>query len=550
MSKCVVVGFNDGNFSEYRDWVSLGGENSGAFRDLRLATVEYDGEPRRALDLLNVVAQRRFGAENFHLHNMDFPAPAVTVLGAAIDQAGFDNDALHDYQTQKHLLLDGVRRGDVEMVIVTTTFYVHPDPVIEIVNDVRRTSDDVTIVVGGPYVHNASLTMESSDFADLLTYLGADFYIVSRDGEASLVALLNESHGEQQYQHVPNLMYRNSDGDFVYTHDHLEQNGISIPRWEPTTSHARARSFLSVRTAKSCPFSCAFCAFPARSGKYDFLALPDVESYFNEIAEQYGQVTMSFIDDTFNVPRRRFHEILEMMIRNEYGFKWNSFLRSDHANDKTIELMAEAGCEGVFLGVESGSDSMLERMEKTSRTRHYRFAIEKLRSAHILSYASLIIGFPGETRETVAETRRFVEETAPDFYRAQLWYCDPSTPIWERRDQYDIQGTGFSWRHRTMDAQEACDIVDHLFLNVANSTWLPQWGFEQWSLFYLQRLGLSYADVKNFVKAFNGLVRSQIFDHTLDVDHCDDLQVVIEVAEKLIAASLVQSPVRAANELV
>jgi radical SAM superfamily enzyme YgiQ (UPF0313 family) len=91
--------------------------------------------------------------------------------------------------------------------------------------------------------------------------------------------------------------------------------------------------------------------------------------------------------------------------------------------------MGKAGCEGVFLGVESGSDQMLERMNKTARRADYMKSIPLLRQAGISTYASLIVGFPGETLETVQETMSFVEEARPDFFRAQLWYCDPLTPI-------------------------------------------------------------------------------------------------------------------------
>ena len=72
------------------------------------------------------------------------------------------------------------------------------------------------------------------------------------------------------------------------------------------------------------------------------------------------------------------------MIERGYGFRWNSYLRSDHVDDETIELMHESGCEGVFLGMESGSDVVLEAMNKTARRRHYAYVIPRLKDAGIV----------------------------------------------------------------------------------------------------------------------------------------------------------------------
>ena len=172
--------------------------------------------------------------------------------------------------------------------------------------------------------------------------------------------------------------------------------------------------------------------------------------------------------------------------------------------------MAEAGCEGVFLGAESGSDTMLKAMNKTSRRHHYMDAIASFRQAGISTYASLIVGFPGETEETVEETISFVEEARPEYFRAQLWYADPVTPIWQRREEWGGKGQGFAWQHNTMDAERACDWIEEMFLRVRNSTWLPQFGFEQWALFYLQRKGMSRDGVRHFVQGFNSAIRHRL----------------------------------------
>jgi hypothetical protein len=199
-----------------------------------------------------------------------------------------------------------------------------------------------------------------------------------------------------------------------------------------------------------------------------------------------------------------------MMIDKKYPFRWNSFYRADHGDEEAIALMAQSGCEGVFLGVESGSDTMLTKMNKTARRKHYQKAIPLLQQHGISCYASLIVGYPGETDETVRETTALIEEAQPDYFRAQLWYADPLTPVWQHREELGIKGEAFNWSHNTMDCETACDHIDRMLLSIRNSVWMPQNGFEQWSTFYLQRRGMSRDRVKTFVVAFNDGVKEKI----------------------------------------
>jgi anaerobic magnesium-protoporphyrin IX monomethyl ester cyclase len=323
---------------------------------------------------------------------------------------------------------------------------------------------------------------------------------------------------------VPNIAYR--DGKrHVRTAIEIEDNAlVETPIQYQRFKGRGLNEFVSLRTAKSCPFSCEFCAFPTRAGRYNYMAVDAVERELDRLREACGEATVSFLDDTFNVPKKRFRELLRMMIKKRYGFRWNSFYRSDHGDAETIELMKESGCQGVFLGTESGSNTILQAMNKSARREHYLDAIPRLREAGIITYASMIIGFPGETEETVAETVSLLETAAPDFFRAQLWYADPTTPVMEKKDRHGIEGSGFGWRHATMDATTAADIIEDMFRGVKHSTWLPQWGFELWSVFYLIRHGLTLERVKAFAAGFNAAVRTQL--EAPSMRHLTDAEVV------------------------
>jgi anaerobic magnesium-protoporphyrin IX monomethyl ester cyclase len=506
---CLVVGFNDSNFDGFVNMVASMGTDSGAYRDLNLAFVNYEDKPQRSMDLLN-----RFyfeGKDEPHklFHNADFLWPVVTYLGTYLSKRGFTFDYVNLPHLEKERFREKLLRDDILTIAITTTLYVSPHPVIELISFIRQYNDKAKILVGGPYISNQPKLGDLISLQRLFKYLGADIYVISQEGETALVNIINALKNNSSLDGVDNIAYKKGE-KYVMTASSTESNALEDNMVDYSLFKSEINEFVTLRTAKSCPFSCAFCGFPQRAGKYKYLSVDLVEKELDAIRDLGGVTTLTFIDDTFNVPKERFREMLRMMIRNNYGFKWNSFYRSDHGDGQTIELMAKAGCEGVFLGVESGSDEMLTRMNKSARRKDYMTSIPQLREVGISTHANVIIGFPGETFGTFEETVSLIEEAKPDFYRAQLWYADPVTPIWNKKDEYGVKGSAFNWSHNTMDYQTACELVDKTFLSIEGSVWLPQNGFEQWSTFYLQRKGMSLEQIKTFLKCFNATIKQKL----------------------------------------
>jgi anaerobic magnesium-protoporphyrin IX monomethyl ester cyclase len=508
---CLIIGYNDVDFGTYVSMLQQMGVDKGAYRDLNLAFVTHGKKPYRSMDLLNlfnsdlVERTRRFT-------NVDFLWPVITYLSTYLTRRGFTVRHANLFQDEKQDIIDLLQTGEVRSVAITTTLYVWMTPIVEVVELIREHSPTTTIIVGGPYVHNQARALDAETLKESLALMDADVYVVSPEGEATLARVLDALRSKASLAGIPNLIYRDGD-QMVRTAEVTEQNSLADEMVDYSLFSADDfRGFVSLRTAKSCPFACAFCAFPERSGAYTYLPVPLVEQELDAIRRLESVTTLSFIDDTFNVPKGRFKELLRMMIRKQYGFRWNSYLRSDHVDDEAIELMARSGCEGVFLGVESGSDRILTAMNKTSRRAHYQSVIPKLRDVGIISHANVILGFPGETVDSIAETADLIETARPDFFRAQLWYCDPTTPVWRQRDVLKIKGSAFSWSHPTMDSDTACAWMERLFNEISGSIWLPQYGFETWSLYYLQRRGMPLDQVKRFVRAFNAGVRAKVLD--------------------------------------
>jgi len=511
---CVIIGYNELPFEQYECFLSKYGEDTEAYRDLQFSFVNLDGQKLDYLGLLNHVV-RSVRAEDpsvkqaADFRSGDIPNLASVYLSSFLQRNGHRAKYVNLFQHEKDKLIAYLAEEPL-CVAITTTFYVVNLPVSEIVAFIRSHNRNVKIVVGGPLIANHARNYSGESLKAALNDLGADIYVIDGAGEATLAAIVSCLKENGSLSKIPNLAYW-EDGALVTTPSLPENNSLDANAidWRDFDDQALGYT-IQTRTARSCAFNCAFCNYPTRAGKLTVSNVGTVEGELDSIRALGYIKNVVFIDDTFNVPLPRFKELCRMMIKNAYGFNWFSYFRCSNSDEEAFDLMAESGCKGVFLGIESGSPTILKNMNKAASVEKYAEGIKQLHQRDILTFGSFIIGFPGETAETVDETLSFIKENKPNYYRAQSWYCEPGTPIDRHREKYGISGEGFVWQHATMDSLEAMDQIDRLFLNVTESLWLPQWSFDFWIIPYLLGRGISAGQFKEFMALADKMLAMEI----------------------------------------
>lgn len=509
---CVVIGYNEIPFGEYEKFIRNYGQESEAYRDLKFSFVELDGEKLDYIGLLNRVAG--VASDQDQRSNDTFKSGAIPNLAAAyltnfLRRQGFSVSYVNLFQSEKEKLRRYLA-ADPYCVAITTTFYVMNLPVNEMVEFIRQHNPRVKIVVGGPLIANHARTNHGDDLRAALDDMGADIYVIEGQGEMTLSQIVGCLKEGNDLSDIPNLAYVENGvlrrTKVIAENNSLDENFIN---WANFPGEALGET-LQTRTARSCAFKCSFCNYPARAGALSLTSLDVIEKELDAMLALGNVKNVVFIDDTFNVPFPRFKEICRLMIRNKYPFNWFSYFRCSNSDEEAIDLMARSGCKGVFLGIESGSPTVLQNMNKAATIEKYGRGIEWLRQYGIMTFGSFITGFPGETEETVNETIDFIKQAKPDYYRSQLWYCEPGTPIQNERIKYQIEGEGFVWRHATMDSLEAADHIDRMFLEISESIWLPQWSFDFWIVPYLLGKGISLSRFKEFMGLAHKLLALEI----------------------------------------
>jgi radical SAM PhpK family P-methyltransferase len=496
------------DFVEYEKNIRKMGKDSGAYRDLNLSFICHNNIPYHASGIFNLLCKN---SKTGLSHGESFSA-AIAYLGTYLYRRGFTFDYINSFQDEKDVLAEKLKKENILTIAITTTLYVSVFPILEIVDFIKRHNRSARIIVGGPFISTQVRNVNAMTSTYLFNSIGADVYVNSSQGEATLVKIIDTLKNERPLNRISNIYYKTENRSYTSTPVIRENNRLSENMVDWSLFSHRVGEYVVLRTSISCPFSCAFCGFPEHAGKYQTANVKAIKQELDSLGPIKSVKSIYFIDDTFNVPMNRFKEILRMMIKNKYKFKWHSNFRCQFADREMVDLMKASGCEGVFLGIESGNDQILKNMNKSANIEKYLEGIAMLKEAGIITYGSFIIGFPGETSETLKDTVRFIEESGVDLYRAQLWYCEPITPIWKMREKYKITGSNFEWVHATMDAKTAANLVEEMFLSINNSLWVPQYGFDFCNLFHLTNRGIDWGKIKNFIRSFNEGIKDKLIN--------------------------------------
>src|ERR1051325_8284012 len=110
---CLIIGYNDANFEDYVSMVKSMGAESGAFRDLNLAYIDYDNRPSRSMDILNLFRAESEGGGHRPYHNADFLWPVVSYLGSYLYRRGFSFDYVNLFHLEKEKLKDKLLNEDI-----------------------------------------------------------------------------------------------------------------------------------------------------------------------------------------------------------------------------------------------------------------------------------------------------------------------------------------------------------------------------------------------------------------------------------------------------
>jgi anaerobic magnesium-protoporphyrin IX monomethyl ester cyclase len=399
-----------------------------------------------------------------------FWAPDLTevVLTTLLDQAGMPyaaatyGDLFDRPQWMRQLL------SETDCVFVSTTFLRDLSELTPLVRMLKRPHN--RIVVGGPLAALLSDRWDGMPEVDVLAAGYGEFLVRPlvdwmRSGFSSLQPPAGgrlETRGGTKvlYSGIPD----SDDLDFLPT-----------PDWELSgKDHNRRYRMIYYESVRGCPYRCNFCNYPYLFTDTRFRyksarrMVEEWERYLATLDVEY----ITCLDSLFTMPRRRLTEFCKTLIERRLRVKWICYARADDlADEATAALMKSAGAHQAQIGLESGDQGQLDNMDKLCTVEANARAVDNCRKYGITSVVSLIVGFPGETAETLDRTLEFLRRHPPDFFfLAPFSTRATGVPMLNETNRHrfelrtaDQLKTGAPyWKHRTMSCVEAGNHIRRL----------------------------------------------------------------------------------------
>ncbi len=507
---CVLIGFNDEKMSTTIKRIEPYKEKSAAYEHMLSRSAIVNGQRMKYSEIVSESITNSTGMKN-DLTIYRMPNMAVHYLMQYLEKRDMSVGYVNFFNDGKEKLKFLIENYSPNCVGISSTCQVEAAPIREVVDYIRLIDPSVVILVGGPFINSINFEYTSPQQNYLLQCMGADIYIHERQGEKTLYKICKELRkNKPDFKHIPNIIYKDTDyRRTVKVDENICLDDEPVKEFTFYENHPLPPVYL--RCSISCSLCCAFCRYPILGGEPMFMCVESIEKNMNYI-HSLGVKSIVFVDDSLNVPLDRFKHMMRMMIRNKYNFRWYSFFRISHSDEETYDLMEQSGCTGVILGIESGNDTIRKNMDKRVSTEQLIWGINQLHKHNIISYASCIIGFPGETMKTASDTIRFIEEVKPTFYDLQVWFFENAVPIANEKDYYNLDGYGYSWIHKDMDYNMASKIVLDGIRNIKNSYFMPSLSFNLWSLGYFLTQGAKVSEFIEMSKIFKDVIGIEEYD--------------------------------------
>jgi radical SAM superfamily enzyme YgiQ (UPF0313 family) len=284
------------------------------------------------------------------------------------------------------------------------------------------------VVMGGP---------EPAAYADRYLAAGADV-VVAGEGELALEAILRGAPWEQ----VPGLFFRAPDGSTVHTgparqladldaQPWPDRERVDIDRYLRVWREHHGAGSVSVITARGCPYHCRWCSHSTFGKSHRRRSAVGVVDEVEWILNRYRPDQLWFADDVFTIHHGWLADYSAEMQRRGLRVPFECITRADRLNARVAAQLAELGCDRVWIGSESGSQRLLDAMERGVTIAQVRDAVHQLKQNGIRTGMFFMWGYEGEELSDIEATYEHVKACSPDVFFTTISYPIKGTPYYD-----------------------------------------------------------------------------------------------------------------------
>lgn len=389
-----------------------------------------------------------------------YPPLGILSISAYLKSKGYSVEVFDSTFSTRQAFRDLLAAGRPPVVGLYCNLMTKP-----VVLDMMReaAAAGAVVVVGGP---------EPPYYAEQFLSSGADV-VVAGEGEQTMDALLPalQRFGKHGLSGVQGIVYTADDGTVVRTPDRPylsnlddlpwpDREAIDLNRYLNVWKTHHGASSISLITARGCPYRCAWCSHAVYGQSHRRRSPEDVAKEVAHLVDTYHPDTLWIADDVFTISHPWLFRYAEAMRQRGLRLPFECISRADRLNERVIDTLTELGCARIWIGSESGSQRILDAMQRDVTVDCIREMTKTAQGRGIQVGLFVMLGYEGEEIADIEATVDHLKRTAPDTFLTTVAYPIKGTPYyrdiesrlidrlpWEIRTERDL-GVGGRYSRR------------------------------------------------------------------------------------------------------
>ncbi len=373
------------------------------------------------------------------------PPLGILYVAAVLEKAGHHVEVL-DANAQLLPAGDVVKRvvaAAPDIVGMTGTSLSFSENLV-IARTLKEARPSLPIVLGGVHAQGSP---------DVSVSYGCFDFIIPNEGELTMLELVEALEAGHDPRTTVKGLYYLEDGKPVSSGvGKLVEDLDSLPFparhllhdmkiYHQKSFGYRLRPHTTMFTQRGCPYRCVFCSSSKQfrevfDKKVRVHSVEYVKEEIQSLQKNWGIREIYFVDDTFNLRKKRVHELCDMLIREFPKLKWSCNFEANICDEDLLRHMREAGCWLIQMGVETGNRDVMKVIDKGITLDQVRMATDMAARLGFAIKTSFIIGNPTETPETIEETIQFAQSLPVHYVTFSMMAPLPGTFFWNTADDY------------------------------------------------------------------------------------------------------------------
>ena len=286
------------------------------------------------------------------------------------------------------------------------------------------------IILGGP-----DITYNVENYLKA----GADFLVIG-EGEETTFELYQTIQNNGNFHEVNGIAFMEN-GKVIQTNSRTKikdlaelplpnREAINMQRYLDTWKQNHGQSSMTISTQRGCPYTCKWCSTAVYGQSYRRRPANLVAAEMKMLKEQYNPDAIWFVDDVFTVSHKWLHEFKNEVINQNAIIPFECITRAERLKDEILELLKEIGCFRIWIGAESGSQKVIDLMDRRVDVNLVKEMIQKTNAIGIETGTFIMLGYPSETKKDIAETIHYLKEANPTHYTITIAYPIKGTSLY------------------------------------------------------------------------------------------------------------------------